>query len=152
MSKRPMLANPEGRSTPEWIGKTADTPVPDHVKFRVLLRQNRRCKITGRLIRPGQYFETDHIKELALGGENRESNLQAVFVDGHKAKTAEAVARKAKADAAGKRAHGITRPKQQIQSPGFARVAKNPGRVKIDKSALPPLGLSEIGRRYGSAS
>ena len=37
---------------------------------------------------PGDVIEFDHITPLWLGGENRESNLQAVIGEAHKRKTA----------------------------------------------------------------
>ncbi len=150
MAKRPNLSNPIGRSTPEWIGKTPDTPVPDHVKWRVLLRYDRKCAITGRPIRPGSGFECDHIIELIKGGENRESNLQPVLKEKHRDKTAKANAQKAKADAMGKKSVGITQPKQMIKSRGFPPSGKS----RVPKTSLPPRALYEDVRvieRHGEA-
>ena len=75
--KRPNLANPTGRSTPEWIGKTPEDQVPHRVKWRVLLRYDRKCGLTGRPIPPGSGFECDHIVTLISGGENCERNFTA---------------------------------------------------------------------------
>lgn len=139
MTKRPMLTNPFGRSTPEWIGKTPDEVVPEHVQLRVLFRQGRNCAISGVEIRPGDSVDCDHIVELILGGENRESNLQIVLRDPHKAKTAAAKGIQAKADAVAKKAYGITKPKQTIKSAGFAPPAK----VRTPKEPLKPRQLYE---------
>lgn len=77
-----------GRAIEEWVGRTQDTPVPDHVQLRVLLRQNRKCAITGRLKGKDEIFECDHIIRLKDGGLNVESNLQMILVDAHKIKSA----------------------------------------------------------------
>lgn len=87
-----------GRSVPEWIGATPDTPVPLRVKLRVFERHGGVCHISGRKIRPGDDWDTDHVKDLALGGLNRESNLAPALKEPHKAKTRITVAAKAKAD------------------------------------------------------
>lgn len=78
-----------GRAVDEWIGKTPETPCPDHVVLRILLRQKRKCAITGVRIRPGDKAHADHKKRLKDGGENRESNIQIVRVSPHQEKTAE---------------------------------------------------------------
>lgn len=79
-----------GRAIPEWIGKTPDTPVPDKVKLRVLLRFERRCHWTGQPIRAGDKWDVDHVKALVNGGENRESNLAPILRGlPHQEKTAE---------------------------------------------------------------
>lgn len=83
------------RSVPEWIGKTDDTPIPARVKLRVFEKYNERCchcdlLIVGRL-RPAY----DHIVALINGGENRESNIQLLCSECHKAKTGGDVREKA---------------------------------------------------------
>lgn len=67
-----------GRAIKEWIGKTADTPVPEKVKLRVLLRYKRRCHWTGALIRGGNW-DCDHVIALVNGGQNKESNLAPIL-------------------------------------------------------------------------
>ena len=76
-----------GRQVPEWIGKTPDTQPPKAVKDRIFLRQNGRCAISGKKIRPGDETHIDHILALKDGGENRESNLQMALADPHREKT-----------------------------------------------------------------
>jgi 5-methylcytosine-specific restriction protein A len=75
------------RSVDEWIGKSDDTQIPLRVRIRVLLRGNRGCAHCGRTIRTGDKWQCDHIRALIRGGENRESNLQALCDPCHKAKT-----------------------------------------------------------------
>lgn len=86
------------RSIPEWIGKTPDTPVPARVKVRVFERYNGRCYLSDIKIQPGMAWEVEHRLALCLGGENRESNLAPALKAPHKAKTADDVRIKAKAD------------------------------------------------------
>jgi 5-methylcytosine-specific restriction endonuclease McrA len=87
-----------GRSLDEWIGKTPDTKPPPRVRLRVFERYKGRCYLSGRLIRPGDKWELEHVLALALGGENREANLAPALVAAHREKTREDVGRKAKAD------------------------------------------------------
>lgn len=107
-----------GRSVPEWVGKTPDSPIPDRVKLRVCDRAEGKCKKCERPALPAQF---DHAIPLILGGENRETNLQLLCVPCHKAKTALDVRLKAKVARVRKRHLGITRPRQKIQSPGFRK-------------------------------
>lgn len=82
------------RSVDEWIGKTDDSMPSDACKRRILDRQGWRCIISGVEFRDGVKAEYDHITPLWLGGENRESNLQAITSKAHAAKTrAEATVR-----------------------------------------------------------
>ena len=83
------------RETPEWIGKTDDTPIPPRVKLRVFEKHGGKCYITGRKLMPGE-FDFDHIIALCNGGENRESNLAPIWRPAHKEKTAQDVAMKSK--------------------------------------------------------
>lgn len=77
-----------GRSVPEWIGKTPNSQPPKSVKDRIFLRQNGRCALSGRKIRPGDETHLDHITPLKDGGKNVESNLQLVLATPHREKTA----------------------------------------------------------------
>lgn len=85
-----------GRSVPEWVGKTAETPVPPRVKARIVLAQGGvcACGCGVKLAQAGESIDFDHIQALTLGGENRESNLRALRKPCHKAKTREDVAQK----------------------------------------------------------
>jgi 5-methylcytosine-specific restriction enzyme A len=82
------------RSTPEWQGRTDDTPIPDRVRLRVYDRHHQRCHICTREILPGEYWECDHVKALCNGGENAERNLAPACRNCCKGKTALDVAEK----------------------------------------------------------
>lgn len=84
------------RSVDEWIGKTDDDSPPPRVRVRVFERYGGRCHLSGRMIRPGDEWDLDHVTALINGGENRESNLAPALRDAHRAKTAEDVAAKSK--------------------------------------------------------
>lgn len=91
-----------GRSVPEWVGATADTPVPDRVRLRVFAKYNGMCHRSERKIRAGDRWDLDHVIALANWNPtpeaphgNRESNLAPILADKpHKEKTAEDVAEK----------------------------------------------------------
>ena len=100
------------RSLPEWIGKTADVPFPPRVRLRILLRQDGRCALCGQKIVGS--FVCDHKVALINGGENRESNGQAICRGCDKTKTASDVAEKAKTAGMAKAAHGLRKPKTII--------------------------------------
>lgn len=119
---RPMIeaaGDLKGRAVEEWIGKNADTPVPDHVKVRIFLRQSRRCALTGRRFIAGEVLVADHKVRLKDGGENRESNIQIVLEKPHREKTAEENAQGARELRIQKKHFGVRRPKQKIRSRGF---------------------------------
>lgn len=82
------------RSVAEWIGRTDDSTPTDACKLRILDRQGNRCASTGAEFTPTNKPDFDHLVPLWLGGENRESNLQAISGASHKRKTqAEATVR-----------------------------------------------------------
>lgn len=111
-----------GRSLPEWIGKTPDTPAPPRVRLRVFEAYGGRCYLSGRKIVPGDKWELEHKLALSLGGENREANLAPALKDAHKAKTASDVKAKAKADRVRKKHLGQwPAPTRKIQSRPFPR-------------------------------
>ena len=87
-----------GRSIKEWIGKTPDTRVPDDVRARIFLRHGGICHISKRKIGPGEKWEAEHVKALADGGENRESNLAPALVEPHRIKTGREAGPRSKAD------------------------------------------------------
>ena len=69
------LSIANGRSVPEWVGATPDTPIPDRVKLRVWDRKQGRCHKCGRKIGPCEQRTFEHVIALINGGQNRESNL-----------------------------------------------------------------------------
>lgn len=80
----------------EWIGKHADEAIPKRVRIRVFERHMGTCYLSGRIIRPGDAWDLDHIIGLVNGGEHRECNLAPVLSSAHKQKTKEDVALKSK--------------------------------------------------------
>lgn len=84
------------RTLKEWIGKTDDSMPPPRVRLRIAERQNDCCAFCTRTFSPKVPVEIDHKVPLILGGENRESNLQAVCSVCHKGKTAVEVKIKSK--------------------------------------------------------
>jgi 5-methylcytosine-specific restriction protein A len=83
------------RSVPEWVGRTDDSPVPNRVRLRVWERCGGRCGACRRELVAGDRWDCDHIVALALGGDHREGNLQALCSWCHKRKTRDDVAIKA---------------------------------------------------------
>lgn len=65
------------RGLPEWVGRNADSPIPDRVKVRVFEKYEGRCYLSGIRLTPGTW-EIEHIVAIINGGENRESNLAPV--------------------------------------------------------------------------
>lgn len=112
-----------GRATPEWIGKTADTKIPDYVKLRIWDREGGRCYLTGKKLRPGEY-DFEHVVAVALwtgeGHGNRESNIRLAYRPAHRAKTKSDVADKAASDRVRKK-HILPRKPSRFQSRGFER-------------------------------
>jgi 5-methylcytosine-specific restriction endonuclease McrA len=88
MSRPAKLDTLQGRSVPEWVGSSPDAAIPTRVRLRVFERYGGRCYLTGRLIRPGDDWDLDHIKPLKDGGEHREGNLAPALRDKHREKTA----------------------------------------------------------------
>ena len=103
------------RSVPEWIGATPDAAIPARVRLRVFEAHGGICALTGRKIRAGDRWQCDHRIPLVLDpAGHRESNLQPVLEEAHRAKTAEDVAVKAKVARVRKKNLGLHRPKSII--------------------------------------
>lgn len=84
------------RTVPEWIGKTPDTKIPDHVKLRVFTEHGGICPKCTRKLQRGKW-DCDHVTAIINGGENRERNLQPLCrTPCHSEKTAADVAEKSK--------------------------------------------------------
>ena len=84
------------RTVDEWRGRNDDAMPPKSVKLRICERQGFKCALTGRPFREGDVVHYDHAVPLWLGGENRETNLQAVLAEPHRRKTATEAAVRAK--------------------------------------------------------
>lgn len=110
-----------GRSVPEWIGRTPDSRPPPRVALRIFERYQGRCHFSGRRIMPGDNWDCDHVIALCNGGENRESNM-APIIRGkpHKDKTAQDVAEKSRVYRSRAKHVGLKfAPRQKIASRGF---------------------------------
>ncbi|MGN6099852.1 MAG: HNH endonuclease [Devosia sp.] len=103
-----------GRSVPEWIGRTPDSKVPDHVRLRIFRDHEGRCHISGRKSGPADAWDVEHVIPLSMGGEHRESNLAPALRDKHKEKTRVEAKARARGDAAAKRHLGLTKPKHPM--------------------------------------
>jgi 5-methylcytosine-specific restriction protein A len=106
------------REVPEWIGSSPDAKVPPRVRLRIFDREDGKCWISGRKIRPGDLWDLDHKVALINGGEHRESNLFPALRDKHREKTREDVAEKSKVARVRSKHVGIRKP-SQFQSRGF---------------------------------
>lgn len=109
------------RTVDEWVGRTDDSAPPDSVKNRILRRQNDQCALTDVPFGPGVKPQFDHIVPLWLGGENRESNLQAITEAAHKKKTATEATVRAKCNSVRKKHLGIKRSKTPLSHPYLKR-------------------------------
>lgn len=101
----------EGRSVPEWVGASPDSPIPDRVKLRIWEREKGECHISGRKIQPGDSYEFEHEIPLSRGGENRETNIRLALTEPHKEKSAEERDLNAVADRKRKKHLGIWKSK-----------------------------------------
>lgn len=111
-----------GRAIPEWVGATPDTPCPLYVQARILLRQSRKCALTGVKIRPGDKTHADHKIRLKDGGANSESNIQIVLIPPHKEKTAVENSEGSKEDRVRRKHLNLwPKPVRKIQSRGFEK-------------------------------
>ena len=111
------------RDVPEWIGARDDTPAPTRVRLRVILSQDGicACGCGVKLGMAGEVTEIDHIVALINGGENRETNLQALRRRCHSAKTKADVALKAKTASVKAKHLGIAKSKSPLP---FGRASK----------------------------
>jgi 5-methylcytosine-specific restriction protein A len=108
------------RAVPEWIGQTDDAPAPARVKLRVYDRHSGHCASCARKLGvAGEQIEYDHITALILGGENRESNLQALCPGCHRSKTTADVALKSTIARKRAKALGLAKPRKTL--PGGKR-------------------------------
>jgi 5-methylcytosine-specific restriction protein A len=99
------------RSTPEWIGKTDDEPVPPRVRLRVFERFGGICcECTVKIV--GRRWVCDHRKAIINGGENREANLGPIHeACDRNAKTPADVAEKSAVNRVRMAHLGIKKPK-----------------------------------------
>lgn len=123
------------RSVPEWVGKTADSAIPDRVKLRIFEREGGRCYLTGRKVSAGEY-DFEHVVALALwtgeGHGNRENNIRLAYREAHKDKTARDRHQQAKSDRVRKKHLGITRPKGRLRGAPFGGFPSNARDINSD--------------------
>ena len=128
------------RTVEEWRGKTDDTPPSASCKRRILDRQGNVCALTGLPFDDKHKPRFDHRVPLWLGGENRETNIQALRDDeAHKPKTKAEAKVRAKVNAVIDKRMGLKAPKQRLQGQGFPRTDKAAARAeKAAGKAMPP--------------
>jgi 5-methylcytosine-specific restriction endonuclease McrA len=118
------------RSVPEWIGRDDDQRIPDYVKDRVANKAELYCQHCQRQVGGKLRAEFDHETPLILGGKNRESNIQLLCHECHRAKTKLDVKLKAKVSRVRKRHLGIKKPSK------FACSRDSKFKKKIDGSVV----------------
>jgi 5-methylcytosine-specific restriction endonuclease McrA len=118
------------RSVPEWIGRDDDQRIPDYVKDRVANKAELYCQQCQRQVSGKLRAEFDHETPLILGGKNRESNIQLLCHECHRAKTKLDVKLKAKVSRVRKRHLGIKKPSK------FACSRDSKFKKKIDGSVV----------------
>ena len=155
MTRAPRISKAQGRPVAEWSSDNPAAMPPPRVRLRILRRYGNKCGLTGIIIADGQAFDLEHVKPLEEGGSNCESNLIPVLHLPHEVKTAAERKRQAKADRQAKAAHRLREKPEgvgKIESAGFEKFKPKPkaGVARIDKSALPPLGPSQLARRWGA--
>jgi 5-methylcytosine-specific restriction protein A len=84
------------REVPEWVGRTPDSDPPKRVKDRIVKRQLGRCAGCNEQFGAARQPEFDHCHAIINGGENRETNIQALCPFCHAPKTKVDVAIKSK--------------------------------------------------------
>lgn len=131
------------RTVKEWIGKNDDAAIPTSVKRRIVNRQEGCCALTGVPFGPKNKPEFDHKVALWLGGEHRESNLQAICKEEHKAKTKAEATVRAKVNSQHDKHIGLKNPKGSIPGRGFPKAAKP---SKALSKPLPPRKRDIFGR------
>lgn len=139
-----------GRKTKEWVGKTADSKIPDRVRDRIFETHGKTCHVCKGQITPGQRWDTDHVVALKdwtdEGHGNREFNLAPAHDVCHLGKTAKENSARAPISRKKQKHNGSKKPKGEIRSQNNLKA--EPKKTKIDKAALPPLGPGNLARQY----
>lgn len=142
MNTRPMIAKAVGRPVKEWFGRTPQSMPSKTIRLRIFDREGGICFLSGLKIKPVDKWHLHHCDKegrgIEDGCENRESNLHPVLDEPHRAETTKQRKRQAKANAQRIIHIGAKDPSPRpLQGKPFPKVQRD--RVKIDKSALPPL-------------
>lgn len=134
------------RKTEEWIGRDADSRVPARVLERLWERSGGRCQGCG-LNLIGQVWNADHVIELKLGGQNRESNLQILGAKCcHKAKTRAAMIEIHRTSRKVRALSGIKRMATRNPLPGGKRTRLQ---KKLDGTVIDRITGKVISRKRG---
>lgn len=121
------------RTVPTWRGKNDDTMPPPSVTLRIFERAKGCCQHCLRKLMAGEKWHRDHIKPLADGGQNIESNFQVLCDPCHGVKTVAENVERAKVRAKTIAAFNMKAPpKQRIKSAGF------PKRPRPSPKPIPP--------------
>lgn len=132
------------RSVTEWIGKTDDTRPSKACQRRILERQEYRCALTGLPFDEKNKPRFDHKVPLWLGGENRESNLQALREEeAHKPKTKAEAKVRAKVNASINKRFGIVDAPKMRGAP-FQKTKKAARREQVAARKLPLPGARSL--------
>lgn len=110
------------REVEEWKGRTDDSMPGKLVRDRLSRDQGDCCALCHHPFGPKRRAHCDHIVPLIDEGENRESNLQMICAECHKAKTsAEATDRAKSRDI--RASHIMARQPSRLSGAGFRRAA-----------------------------
>jgi 5-methylcytosine-specific restriction protein A len=132
------------RSVPEWVGRTADSPVPERVLERLWKACGGRCKCWLNL--SDQAWDADHIVALinwiGEGHGNRESNLQVLGLKCcHRPKTKEDMKIKWQTSRKVRSHAGIKRPRNPMPGSKRSNMKKCADGTVIDR---------RTGRKWGT--
>jgi 5-methylcytosine-specific restriction enzyme A len=145
------ISNPYGRAIEEWSSGDPDQKPPPHVQLRIWDRQHGRCYLTGRPINVGDKKQLDHIKALADGGENRESNMAWILIGAHRQKTGDENSRRSDERSIKKKHFGIEKqvgPDRPIQSAPMPTTRRAAERAKREPRQ-PANGMPRLYRALG---
>lgn len=134
------------------VGTTPRKPLTPRERLAMFEAFGGRCQLCQQMI-VGAKWRDEHMRALGLGGTNKWDNRAPVHIECAEAKNKDDLPRIAKAKRQ-KQAHlGIKGPRKQIKSAPFPTTEKperSDRKASIDKSALLPLGSSNIARRFES--
>jgi len=133
------------------VGTTPRKPLTPRERLSLFEKEKGLCQLCQQMI-VGAKWRDEHMRALGLGGTNKWDNRAPVHIECAEAKNKDDLPRIAKAKRQ-KQAHlGIKGPRKQIKSAPFPTTEKperSDRKASIDKSALLPLGASNIARRFG---
>jgi 5-methylcytosine-specific restriction endonuclease McrA len=125
------------RPVKEWIGKRPESMPGKLVMLRLYAKQNGLCACGCGMVMNLNRDQVDCDHKLALidGGENRETNLQLLLRQHHRAKTS--VENSQRAQARRHQAKAFAKPKGSMRGAGFRKgVPQRTATRKIEKWSL----------------